>query len=248
MSGAYVMSFHSAGRTWLDSDGLHLAHSADAYSWEPLHGPSTCESAFPAQGFGTSLFLAPTVGHDRFLANARAFAPASERGRKAWANFKAVLQNSSHCTAGLLRDPFVMWHPPTNRYHALWTTGWASPTIGHASSEDLVSWSPQRELDVTRALNAPINAWAPEAYFDRRSQKVMVFWSTALGVPWTKPVDIRRSTFKVYYTLTDDFATFTDAKPLLPPAGPSVIDATMAPHAPGEGGYFLVYVRACCQT
>ena len=136
------MAYHAAGRTWLDSDGMHLAQSVDGASWEPMHGPQSCETSYPELGFGSSLFLAPQVGSCRFLANARAFQPAAERGRRAWAPFQAVLDNSTHCTGGrLLRDPFVMWHPPTNRYHALWTTGWAAPVIGHASSSDLALWS-----------------------------------------------------------------------------------------------------------
>ena len=241
----WLMSYHAAGQTWLDSDGMHLAQSADGLNWEPLHGGERCEHGDAATGFGVSLFLAPTVGTCRFLANARAFSPAAERGKRAWAPFKAVLQNATHCTGGkLLRDPFVLWHPPSGKFHALWTTGWASPTIGHASSADLVTWSTQRELDVTRNLARPINAWAPEAVFDKASGRTMIFWSTALGEAWTRPVDIRKSAHAVYYALTSDFATFTDARPLLPvpPAGPSVIDATMAPRVPADGPfYYLVY-------
>ena len=249
---AYLMSYHAAGRTWLDSDGLHLAQSADGLGWEPLHGPSRCETAYPAQGFGSGLFLAPTVGRCRFLENARAFAPASERGRRAWAPFKAVLENSTHCTGGrLLRDPFLMWHPPTSRYHALWTTGWASPTIGHASSSDLIEWSAQREIELPFASSVTqqvINAWAPEAYYDRKSQRTIIFWSTAHGIPWTKPVDIKRSFFTVYYSITSDWVHFTDAKPLLPANSPSIIDATMAPYSAAEGGYFLVYKHEVNKT
>mgnify|MGYP001163738206 CR=1 FL=1 len=128
-SGSWLMAYHAAGRTWLDSDGMHLAQSADGLNWEPLHGPFRCEDQFPEHGFGVSLFLKPTVGRDRFLENARAFSPAAERGRRAWAPFKAILENSSHCSGAVLRDPFVMWHPPSKRYNALWTTGWASATI-----------------------------------------------------------------------------------------------------------------------
>ena len=245
----WLMSYHAAGRTWLDSDGMHFAHSADGLNWEPMHGPERCATSYPERGFGVSLFLAPKVGSCRFLANARAFAPAAERGRRAWAPFKSVLQNSTHCTGGkLLRDPFVLWHPPSGKFHALWTTGWASPTIGHASSSDLVSWSPQRELELTRNLDGAINAWAPEAFFDRRSQRVLVFWSSALGTAWTRPTDIKRSAFTVYYATTTDFVDFTEARPLLPPPplGPSVIDATMAPHT--DGAYYLVFKHEVNKT
>ena len=38
----WLMAYHAAGRTWLDSDGMHLAHSVDGASWEPLHGPQSC--------------------------------------------------------------------------------------------------------------------------------------------------------------------------------------------------------------
>ena len=29
--GGWLMAYHAAGRTWLDSDGMHLAHSVDVY-------------------------------------------------------------------------------------------------------------------------------------------------------------------------------------------------------------------------
>ena len=102
MSSGFLMSYHAAGRTWLDSDGLHLAQSADGLNFEPMHGPDKCATAYPLQGFGVSLFLRPQIGRCSFLANARAYEPAAERGRKAWAPFKALLANSTHCTDGRL--------------------------------------------------------------------------------------------------------------------------------------------------
>ena len=122
-------------------------------------------------------------------------------------------------------------------------------TIGHASSDDLVTWSEQRELDVTRALDRPVNAWAPEAFYDKRSSTTLIFWASALGTPpWTKPTDIKRSSFGIYYVTTKDFVTFTDAKPLLPPPplGPSVIDATMGPAS--NGAYYLVFKHEVNKT
>ena len=103
--------------------------------------------------------------------------------------------------------------------------------------------SAQRALDVTRALPQPIQAWAPEAFYDKLSGRTLIFWSTALGTPWTKPTDIRRSAHAVYYTTTTDFIEFADARPLLPPPplGPSVIDASMAPYSAAEGAYFAVF-------
>jgi hypothetical protein len=239
------MAYHAAGRTWLDSDGMHLAHSADGYDWEPLHGNQRCKPALETLEFGTSLFLAPEVGRCRFLENARAFSPKAEKGRRAWAPFKALLENATFCGRFVLRDPFVFLHPPSSRYHALWTTGWASPVIGRASSTDLVSWSAQREIDVTRGLDAPINAWAPEAAYDKRSGKTVIFWSTAQGAAWTRPTDIKRSTHAVYHVTAKGaaFDSFSAAKPLLPPppAGPSAIDASMAPFLPSEKAWFLVF-------
>ena len=245
---SWLMAYHAAGRTWLDSDGMHLAQSMDGFRWEPLHGDAGCSTTHPEIGFGVGLFLAPTIGRCRFLQNARAFSPQAERGRRAWAPFRALLQNASHCTDGrVLRDPFIFWHPPTRKYHALWTTGWASPAIGHATSEDLATWSAQEELDVTRTLDRPINAWAPEAFYDKGSGRTLIFWSSALGAPWTRPSDIKRSSHALYYVTTADFVAFSAALPLLPPppAGPSVIDATMAPFvvsaAAGTSRYYLVY-------
>ena len=70
------------------------------------------------------------------------------------------------CPKGLMRDPFLLYHPPSDRFVLLWTTGWAATTIGFATSDDLVHWSAQRAIEVTRGLADPIVTWAPEAVFD----------------------------------------------------------------------------------
>ena len=46
----------------------------------------------------------------------------------------------------LMRDPFLF--ADKGVYHLLWTTAWEGVTIGHATSRDLVHWSPQRAIPV----------------------------------------------------------------------------------------------------
>jgi hypothetical protein len=224
------MAYHHGGSTWLDSDGMHLASSSDGVIWTPLVGSKTCRTDGANTPFGNGLFLAPRVGECRLLARAQA-------------PFSHVVSNSTQCpvTRHMMRDPFVFWHPPSERFHAVWTNGWASPTIGYASSKNLIEWStPQRELNVTRDLGDAINAWAPEAFFDSASSRTIIFWASARGPVWTKPADIQKTPQSIYYVTSDMVAMFTAPRVLLAP-GHSVIDATMTS---SDGSFFLVYKDA----
>lgn len=200
----FVMTYHAAGNTWVDSDGMHLAYSNDGHNWEALSGSEERDQQHQSKqtGFGRNLMLKPYVGRDRLL--------------------QSRLSNGEK----LLRDPFVIQDPRTRKFVALWTTGWASPTIGYATSDDLVNWSGQRDLDVMKGHPNTINTWAPEAIYDDYKEEFVIFWSTAEGKMWTGPQDFHNSPFKLYFTTTKNFKDFTPAKPLFN-TGHSTIDATM---------------------
>src|SRR5882672_1155994 len=45
----------------------------------------------------------------------------------------------------LMRDPQITLGPD-GTYHMVWTTSWAEPIIGHATSRDLIHWSAQQAI------------------------------------------------------------------------------------------------------
>jgi len=101
-------------------------------------------------------------------------------------------------------------------------------------SNDLVSWSPARLVEV--APSDAGNAWAPEAVFDELTQRYFVFWASALY-----PSGSDRGTLEYNRMLcasTADFREFTPAEVWLD-AGRSVIDATVV----RSGGEFFRFVK-----
>merc|ERR1719235_899447 len=121
------MTYHLAGPSWIDSDGMHMAHSSDGHNWEPLLGSERCKEAtrIDRQGsFCRHIMFRPQAGKERIQ--------------------MSIEKNGN----SVLRDPFVIQDPRDGKFHALWTTGWSSNTIGYATSDDLVNWNEQKDLDV----------------------------------------------------------------------------------------------------
>jgi len=46
----------------------------------------------------------------------------------------------------LTRDPSIVYHDGT--FHMVWTTSWNSLSIGYAHSENLVTWSKPKKIDI----------------------------------------------------------------------------------------------------
>ena len=78
------------------------------------------------------------------------------------------------------RDPFII-QAHDGLFHLLCTDGWASPYIAHASSSNLIDWSPQELLHVMKSFPSAQNAWAPEACYDRERKDFLVFWSSTVS-------------------------------------------------------------------
>lgn len=110
-----------------------------------------------------------------------------------------------------LRDPFIIRSPKDNKFYLLATDLNAAPItvddveypgMGFATgyetkpgsksimvweSEDLVTWSEQRECKV--AIDTAGCAWAPEAYWDDETEQFVVFWSSTTSedeAPYSK--------------------------------------------------------------
>jgi hypothetical protein len=128
--------------------------------------------------------------------------------------------------AKLMRDPFL-FQGPGRRWHMLWTTAWEGVTIGHASSADLINWSPQQAIPVMAGTAGTRNCWAPEAVWDPVRKHYVIVWSSTVtgAFPETAGSSENAYNHRLYCTTTRDFRTFGATRLFYDP-GFSVIDAT----------------------
>ena len=137
----------------------------------------------------------------------------------------------------LMRDPCLL-RAPDGAFQLVWTDSWDSRTIGHASSKDLLHWSPQQAIAVMAHEPQAMNCWAPEVVYDQQRQQYVIFWSTTIPgrFPKTDGAGDGPYNHRVYATTTKDFKTFTPTR-LLFDGGFNVIDATMLP---AGAKYYLI--------
>jgi hypothetical protein len=135
----------------------------------------------------------------------------------------------------LMRDPFLQ-RAPDNSFRMVWTWAWYDAlNIGYSESEDLITWTPHRELPVMAAQPGARNVWAPALYYESAQKQWLIFWaSTIRGKFVGDPDGDNALNHRIFSTTTTDFLTFTPAKVFFDP-GYSVIDATeLPPTAPGK--------------
>jgi beta-xylosidase len=143
----------------------------------------------------------------------------------------------------LMRDPCICLGPDST-FHMVWTSGWWDKGIGIAHSKDLIKWSEQKWLGVMEHEPTAVNCWAPEIFYDSKSKKYMIFWSTTIPgrFPETENFgDIgnnKKLNHRIYYVTTEDFVTYTKAK-LLYDNGFNVIDATIV----RDGNRYVMFVK-----
>ena len=133
----------------------------------------------------------------------------------------------------LMRDPWI-GQGPDGVWQMVWTWGWTRKetggklVIGHASSPDLIHWSPQQQISVLENEPLAQNAWAPEAVWDPARQEWLLFWSTTIPgrFPETDASGDGGNNHRLYSTTTRDWKTFTPSRLLFDP-GFNCIDATM---------------------
>ncbi len=138
--------------------------------------------------------------------------------------------------ARLMRDPFLFRGQGRDApWHMLWTTAWEGVTIGHATSRDLRHWSPQRALPVMAGVAGTRNCWAPEAIWDARRRRFVLFWSSTVTGRFAETAGTSESGYnhRLWYVTTRDFVTFDPPAVLYDP-GFSVIDGTFATASDGS--------------
>lgn len=137
----------------------------------------------------------------------------------------------------LMRDPFLA-RGPDKLWHLLWTWGWNRAEsggrlrIGHASSKDLIHWSPQQSIDIFPDEPAARNAWAPEAAWDPARKEWVIFWATTIPgrFPTTEATGDNGYDHRLYAMTTRDWKTFSAPRLWFDP-GFNSIDSTLVPLA-----------------
>lgn len=132
----------------------------------------------------------------------------------------------------LMRDPSIA-QGPDGGFHLVWTVSWGERGIGYSSSRDLLQWTPQRTLHVMEHEPDARNCWAPELFYDDRSKRFLIVWSTTIPGRFPETDGQSRSNesdpglnHRLYCLATEDFMTFSDAR-LFYDQGFNVIDATL---------------------
>ncbi|MET4225572.1 hypothetical protein [Oerskovia enterophila] len=137
-----------------------------------------------------------------------------------------------------LRDPFLH-RTPDGVFHLLATDRWHSPDIVHATSDDLVTWSPQHTLPVMREVPGALNAWAPECFVDAEGT-IRLLWSSLLSPDSADAPESWDNTpqdQRIWTATTTDFRTTSPAEVFFDP-GYSVIDASVLPV---RDGYLMAF-------
>lgn len=142
----------------------------------------------------------------------------------------------SAVSAKSMRDPFIR-KGADGLFHLVWTDGWASPRIGHATSPDLLDWSGQDALPVMAAVPDARNTWAPEFIHHPHEKVYYLFWSSTVApLRGADPRNYKRN-HRIWYCTTPDFHTFSEAKVFFDP-GYNVIDATVVEFG---GAYHMAF-------
>lgn len=127
----------------------------------------------------------------------------------------------------LMRDPCII-SGPDGRFHMVWTVSWKERSIGYASSADLIHWSAQKNIPVMAHEPEARNCWAPEVYYDEKTDLYLIFWSTTIPgrFPETESQGDPGYNHRMYYVTTRDFENFSKTR-LFYDQGFNVIDGTL---------------------
>ena len=143
---------------------------------------------------------------------------------------RSVLPPRVGTTEVLMRDPCVT-RGPDGTYHMVWTSGWHQNLIGHASTRDFITWTPQQAIPVMAHEPEVRNSWAPEVVYDEQAEEFVIFWASTIPdrFPATAGASEDALNHRMYATTTKDWQSFTPTRVFYDP-GFSVIDATQHRH------------------
>ena len=139
----------------------------------------------------------------------------------------------------LMRDPSVC-RGPDGTFHLVWTVSWKAREIGYASSKDLIEWTPQRAIPVMIHEPATRNTWAPEVFYDDKSETYYIVWASTIPGRFQETAGSSETDYnhRMYYTTTRDFKTFAETKLYWNPDH-NVIDTFLA----RDGDRYLLFYK-----
>lgn len=139
----------------------------------------------------------------------------------------------------LMRDPCII-KGSDGLFHMVWTVSWTEKGIGYASSKDLINWSEQKYIPVMAHESGARNCWAPELTYDKKNKQYIIYWATTItgSFPETQVSSDAGYNHRLYYVVTKDFKTFSEAKLLYNP-GFNSIDATIVK----DGNRWVMFLK-----
>ena len=127
----------------------------------------------------------------------------------------------------LMRDPSIVFRDGV--FHMVWTSNWAGPFMGYASSRDLKTWSEPLEIRPHPEEAQPKNIWAPELQYDPVHEDFFIVFSSTLPAELNDgdgSEDPHGNDHRLYVIRTKDFKTFSPAELFFDPQY-SVIDGQL---------------------
>lgn len=135
----------------------------------------------------------------------------------------------------LMRDPSII-QADDGTFHMVWTVSWGEKGIGYSSSKDLITWTEQQYIPVMEHEQAARNCWAPELFFDPKTQRYYIVWATSIPGKFSEGEE-QKYNHRLYYVTTKDFKTFSKSE-LFYDHKFSVIDAAIV-HSENKYVMFL---------
>jgi pectinesterase len=103
-------------------------------------------------------------------------------------------------------------------FHVVWSSGARGDKgFSYASSQDLITWTPPRRIEIMAKQNALDVVW-PRLYYDADRGQFIVTWASTMAAnsiqAFQEEVDINP---RIWYATTSDFQSFSDPKLLFDP-------------------------------
>jgi hypothetical protein len=129
--------------------------------------------------------------------------------------WKALNEGKSFLTPAvgkekLMRDPSLL-QGEDGTFHMVWTVSWGEKGIGYSSSKDLIHWTEQKYIPVMEHEPSARNCWAPELFYDQKSNNYFIFWATTIPGRFAEGED-QKYNHRLYDVVTKDFKTFSDTR------------------------------------
>jgi hypothetical protein len=122
----------------------------------------------------------------------------------------------------IMRDVYVTRTPDGHHFRMVFTWAWHGNAIGISSSDDLMTWSPQKRIDIMGAFPNVQNTWAPETYWDKETKDWIIIWSSSFNATDTEKAEGLR----IWSAHTKDWQSFSRPEKFFDRGFPC-IDATM---------------------